>query len=296
MRGPRGYDTCRRPLCRAAAGVGGTVAAAFTVLALAGAPPFGAGPERAVREPEATASPFSPVDTLRPAITLRDQWGADPRLLDQKPRYADGVHAVVIHHTGHANDYDCSDSPHLVREIYATHAVGKDWGDIGYNFLVDKCGTIFEGRLGGVDRAVVGAHTIGLNRGTAGIAAIGTYTEGVRVPKALRESVARLVAWKLGLTGAAPGARARLVSTNSSSRFPKGTSVTVPSVLGHIGAYETNCPGEALVRLLPLVRKEAARLQNKARVLVKGGGGGDLKPGKHGAEGRPAGTGRAAAG
>lgn len=269
MRGPRGYDRCRRPLCRAAAGVGATVAAALTALGLAGAPPFDDDPGPAVRRPKASAGPVSPVDTLRPAITVREHWGADPRLLDQKPRYADAVHAVVIHHTGNVNDYECSDSPHLVREIYATHAVGRAWGDIGYNFLVDRCGTIFEGRLGGVDRAVVGAHTVGLNRGTAGIAAIGTYTEGVPVPKPLQESVAKLIAWKLGLTGAAPVARARLVSTNSNSRFPKDSSVNVPTVLGHIGAYETNCPGEALVRLLPTFRREAARLQNEARVLVK---------------------------
>ncbi|WP_407562298.1 N-acetylmuramoyl-L-alanine amidase [Streptomyces sp. 184] len=269
MRGPRGYDRCRRPLCRAAAGVGAAVAATLTALAVAGPPHVGADPGPAARRPNASAGPLSPVDTLRPAVTVREHWGADPRLLDQKPRYADAVHAVVIHHTGNANDYACADSPHLVREIYATHAVGKAWGDIGYNFLVDKCGTIFEGRLGGVDRAVVGAHTVGLNKGTAGIAAIGTYTEGVPVPKRLRESVARLIAWKLGLTGATPAARAQLVSTNSNSRFPKDSSVSVPAVLGHIGAYETNCPGEALVRLLPALRREAARLQDEAGVQVR---------------------------
>jgi hypothetical protein len=274
MRGPRGYDRHRRPLRRAAAGAGATVGAAVTALALAGAPPpFGAGPDPAEPRPKASAGPPSPVDTLRPAITVREHWGADPRLLDQKPRYADAVHSVIIHHTGNVNDYECSESPHLVREIYATHAVDRAWGDIGYNFLVDRCGVIFEGRLGGVDRAVVGAHTIGLNRGTAGIAAIGTYTEGVPVPKPLQESVAKLIAWKLGLTGTAPVARARLVSTNSASRFPKDSSVNVPTVLGHIGAYETNCPGEALVRLLPTFRREATRLQNEARVLVKRDGG-----------------------
>lgn len=268
MRGARGSHRHRRPLRWAVTGAAAT-AAALTTLPLAGAPSFGPDPDPGERSPTPSVSPPSPAHALQPAIVARKEWGADPKLLDQKPRYADSVHAVVIHHTSHANDYDCSDSPYLVRDMYATHAVANDWGDLGYNFLVDKCGTIFEGRLGGVDRAVVGAHTVGLNRGTTGIAAIGTYAEGVPVPKPLRKSLEMLVAWKLGLTGIAPVARARLVSTNSNSRFTKGSSVNVPTVIGHIEAYETNCPGDALVRLLPALRKEAARLQSEAKVLVK---------------------------
>lgn len=265
----------------AASGAGAAVAAALTALALADAPPFGADPGSGSRSPHASASPYSPADALRPPIVTREKWGADPRLLDQRPHYADAVHAVVIHHTGNSNDYDCADSPRLVREMYATHAVDKGWGDIGYNFLVDRCGTVFEGRKGGVDRPVIGAHAIGLNKGTTGIAVIGAYREGVPVPEPLRESMAVLIAWKLGLAGIAPGARAQLVSTNSSSRFPKHSSVTVPTVIGHIDAYETNCPGKALRELLPSLRKEAARLQSEAKALVRrdGGRAGDRKAG-----------------
>ncbi|MFE9249484.1 peptidoglycan recognition protein [Streptomyces sp. NPDC007088] len=272
MRVARGSDRRRRPLVRAATGVAATAAATLLVLALVGAPPFGADGGARRRPPSAQASPPSPADALKPPIVTREQWGADPHLLDQKPHYADSVHAVVIHHTDNPNGYDCADSPHLVREIYEAHAVAKGWGDIGYNFLVDKCGTIFEGRLGGVDRAVIGAHTVGLNTGTTGIAAIGTYTAGVPVPRPLRESVEKLIAWKLGLTQIDPAARTQLVSTNSNSRFPKDTAVNVPTVLGHIEAYETDCPGEALMRLLPTFRKDAAHLQSEARVLAQGDG------------------------
>ncbi|WBB61794.1 peptidoglycan recognition protein [Streptomyces sp. WMMC500] len=274
MKGARGSEKRRHTLRWAATGAAAAVAAALSALVLAEVPPFGADdPGPRVRSPHTPAAPLSPADALQPPIVTRKEWGADPRLLDQKPRYADAVHAVVIHHTGDSHDYDCSDSPHLVREMYATHAVGNDWGDLGYNFLVDRCGTIFEGRLGGVERPVVGAHALGLNRGTTGIAAIGAYPEGVPVPKPLRKSLEMLIAWKLGLTGVAPGARAQLVSTSSLGRFPEDSTVNVPTVLGHIDAYETTCPGESLLRLLPALRKEAARLQSKAKVLVKGDSG-----------------------
>ncbi|MEO3845496.1 N-acetylmuramoyl-L-alanine amidase [Streptomyces sp. B22F1] len=297
MRGVCGSHRPRRPLRWAVTGAGAVIAAVVTVLALSGTPPFAASPDPGERSPKAAADPYAPAKALRPAIVGRKQWGADRRLLDQKPRYADSVHAVVIHHTGHLNDYDCAESPHYVRDMYEAHAVGKGWGDLGYNFLVDRCGTVFEGRLGGVGRAVVGAHTLGLNRGTTGIAVIGTFPEGVPVPKPLRESLAVLIAWKLGLTGIAPTARTQVVSTNSSTRFTEEGSVSVPAVLGHIDAYETNCPGEALVRLLPTLRKEAAQVQSRAKVLVKKDAGrAGTKKAKDrarrapGSDARPAGT------
>ncbi|MFF0725932.1 peptidoglycan recognition protein [Streptomyces sp. NPDC004134] len=273
MRGVCGSHTPRRPLRWAVTGAGAVVAAVLTVLALTGTLPFAAAPDAGERKPKAAADPYAPAKALRPAIVGRRQWGADPRLLDQKPRYADSVHAVVIHHTGHFNDYDCAESPGFVRDMYEAHAVGKGWGDLGYNFLVDRCGTVYEGRLGGAGRAVVGAHTLGLNRGTTGIAVIGTYPEGVPVPKPLQKSLAVLIAWKLGLTGIAPTARTRVVSTNRNTRFAEEGSVSVPAVLGHIDAYETSCPGESLVQLLPALRKSAAQVQSKAKVLVKKDGG-----------------------
>src|SRR3712207_9171470 len=36
-----------------------------------------------------------------------------------------------------------------VRAIFAYHAVVQGWGDIGYNFLVDADGRIYEGRHSG---------------------------------------------------------------------------------------------------------------------------------------------------
>ncbi|MFJ9036211.1 peptidoglycan recognition protein [Streptomyces sp. NPDC102406] len=199
-----------------------------------------------------------------PRIVPRAKWlsGTDPYHRDPV-RYADRVVAVFIHHTDSPNDYACADAPGIVRFVYAGQAGGKEWDDIGYNFLVDRCGTVYEGRAGGVDRPVVGAHTQGFNRNTAGIAAIGTFTEGTPVPKAMAESIAALAAWKLGLSGIDPRSTVRLVSSNSLSRFEKGTAADFHAIAGHRDGYRTACPGEALMRELPAIRTRAARLQGR---------------------------------
>lgn len=79
------------------------------------------------------------------------------------------------------------------------------WRDIGYNFAVDKCGNIYEGRAGGVTKAVMGAHTLGFNTNSMGIAVLGTFSKS-NPPAAAVTAIAKLTAWKLGLFGANPAA------------------------------------------------------------------------------------------
>ncbi|WP_432167324.1 peptidoglycan recognition protein family protein [Streptomyces sp. bgisy031] len=198
-----------------------------------------------------------------PRIVPRAKWLADAAYRRPPARYTDRVTAVFIHHTDSPNGYDCADTPRIIRYLYADQAGGRNWDDIGYNFLVDKCGTIYEGRAGGVDRAVVGAHAQGFNRGTTGIAAIGTFDAGTPVPPAMAESIAELAAWKLGLADIDPRSRVRLTSTNSLSRFPKGRTAEFNAVAAHRDAYETYCPGQALMAALPEIRKQAAALQGR---------------------------------
>ncbi|WP_328887349.1 peptidoglycan recognition protein family protein [Streptomyces sp. NBC_00316] len=200
----------------------------------------------------------------RPVIVSRAQWQADETKRDPRAHYAGGVTAIFIHHTDTPNDYECADVPRTLRNLYTGQTRDRDWGDIGYNFLVDKCGTIYEGRAGGVDRPVVGAHTVGFNRGTAGIAAIGTFGRGAPVPAAMEHAIAALAAWKLGLRGVDPRGRVRLTSTNDKSRYPKGTSADFFAISGHRDAYTTDCPGEALSAALPAIRDIAADLQGRS--------------------------------
>jgi hypothetical protein len=234
--------------------------------ALAGGPAREAAvprpPVRAVHP--APAHPASVYTAPRPRIVPRTVWMDDTaRHVQPPPRYDDKVVAVFIHHTDSPNGYDCADSPRIIRYLYAGQTGVRSWDDIGYNFLVDRCGTIYEGRAGGVDRAVTGAHTQGFNHRTAGIAALGTFTEGMPVPKAMTDAIAALAAWKLGLAGIDPRSLADLVSSNSLSRYKKGEAARLPALAGHQDGYMTSCPGAALSARLPAIRDLAARLQGR---------------------------------
>ncbi|MET7684464.1 peptidoglycan recognition protein [Streptomyces sp. NPDC005423] len=219
----------------------------------------------------ATAHPRTPAarpavahTAARPPIVPRSAWlDTLTRHAQPPPRYDDKVVAVFVHHTDSPNGYDCADAPRIIRYLYAGQTGARDWDDIGYNFLVDRCGTIYEGRAGGPDQAVTGAHTQGFNHRTAGIAAIGTFTTGRPVPRALTDAIAALAAWKLGLAGTDPRATARLVSSNGLSRYAAGATATLPALAGHRDGYMTSCPGAALAARLPDIRERAARLQGR---------------------------------
>ncbi|MFI0963610.1 peptidoglycan recognition protein [Streptomyces sp. NPDC021080] len=205
-----------------------------------------------------------PHSVARPPIVPRSKWLDAASAREQPPpRYDDRVVAVFIHHTDSPNGYDCADAPRVIRDVYAGQTGAKQWDDIGYNFLVDRCGTIYEGRAGGVDRPVTGAHTQGFNHRSTGIAAIGTFTAGSPVPKAMTEAIARLVAWKLGLSDVDPRGTVRLVSSNSLSRYAAGTAAVLSTVSGHDAAFMTRCPGAALSARLPEIRDLAARYQGR---------------------------------
>ncbi|MET9966068.1 peptidoglycan recognition protein [Streptomyces sp. NPDC006356] len=210
------------------------------------------------------ARPAAPHQAPRPPIVPRSAWlDDDTRRAQPPPRYDDRVVAVFVHHTDSPNGYDCADVPRIIRYLYAGQTGSRDWDDIGYNFLVDRCGTIYEGRAGGTDRPVTGAHTQGFNHRTTGIAAIGTFTAGAPVPKAMTDSIAALAAWKLGITDTDPRAKVRLTSSNSQSRYASGATTALPAVAGHNEGYMTSCPGAALTARLPEIRETAARLQGR---------------------------------
>ncbi|MEU2669147.1 peptidoglycan recognition protein [Streptomyces sp. NPDC007164] len=233
-------------------------------------------PEPATQPVEPVADSASPFPALgaasmalprvapRPAIVSRAQWRADETKRDPHAHYAGGVRAVFIHHTDTPNGYDCAGVPRTLRNLYTGQTRDRSWGDLGYNFLVDKCGTIYEGRAGGADRPVVGSHTLGFNQGTTGIAAIGTFGPGTPVPAAMEHAIAALAAWKLGLGGVDPAGKVRLTSTNGKSRYAKGTSAEFDAISGHRDGFATNCPGEALFARLPAIRTLATNLQSRS--------------------------------
>jgi len=225
-----------------------------------------AGVERVhIDRPPAGARPVVAVHSAaRPPIVPRSRWlDAASAHVQPPPRYDDRVVAIFVHHTDSPNGYNCADVPRIIRYLYAGQIGARQWDDIGYNFLVDRCGTIYEGRAGGVDRPVTGAHAQGFNHRTAGVAAIGTFTAGTPVPRAMTEAIAALAAWKLGMSGVDPRATVRLVSSNSLSRYREGTAAWLPTVAGHNDGFMTSCPGAALTARLPEIRARAARLQGR---------------------------------
>ncbi|MEU9032316.1 peptidoglycan recognition protein [Streptomyces sp. NPDC048383] len=197
----------------------------------------------------------------RPRIVTRQGWGADESLREKGFVYTNTVKAAFVHHSASGNNYACKDAPAVLRSLYRYHVVSSGWRDIGYNFAVDKCGTVYEGRAGGVAKAVLGAHTMGFNTDSMGIAVIGSYST-TAPPAAAVNAVAQLTAWKLGLFGVDPRAKATLKS-GGGNLYKKGSNVKLNVISGHRDGFATECPGRLLYGQLPPARTSSAKLQGR---------------------------------
>jgi hypothetical protein len=194
-----------------------------------------------------------------PTIYSRAQWGADERRVRSAPTLMPGVAAAVIHHTTDRNTYTAAQVPAIIRADYAYH-LSRGWNDIGYNFLVDRFGRIWEGRRGGTAAAVQGAHAGGFNFRTFGVSVIGNY-ETASASTAVIGALQRLIAWKLDLAHADPQGTTSLTAADSSSaRWPAGTVVRRPVIMGHRDVGYTACPGAKLYPQLNRIRVGVAAL------------------------------------
>ncbi|MFD8285994.1 N-acetylmuramoyl-L-alanine amidase [Streptomyces solisilvae] len=197
----------------------------------------------------------------RPRIVTRAGWGADEKIRETGHVYSKTVKVAFIHHTVTGNKYSCSEAPSLLRSIYRYHVKSLGWRDYGYNFTIDKCGNIYEGRSGGVAKAVRGAHTLGFNTDSMGVAVLGTFSTQKPPAKAVK-AIVKLTAWKLGLFKRNPRGTTHLVS-GGGNKYKRGTSVKLDVIAGHRDGFATECPGERLHEKLGSVRKTAARLQGR---------------------------------
>jgi len=220
--------------------------------------------DRPAIRPAAYELPPSPPVTARtgyqprpmPSLVTRAGWGANESIVQASPEYTTGVEVLFVHHTADSNGYSCADSARIVRGIEAYHVRSKGWNDIGYNFLVDKCGTLFEGRRGGEGEPVLGAHTLGFNSRSAAIAVIGNY-QSTPVSATVRNVIAQVAAYKIGMYGNLATERTVLVSSGS-DRYAAGTRATLNRISGHRDTGRTECPGDALYAQLPSIRALAA--------------------------------------
>ena len=201
--------------------------------------------------PAATTANGLPV-----AVTTRAEWGANASYMSWDPEYARAGH-VVVHHTAGTNSYSAGQSASIVRGIYYYHAVVLDWGDIGYNFLVDKFGTVFEGRSGSVaapaGRMSIGAHARGVNTGTMGISMMGDYST-VSPSDAQLSSVGKMAGWFLKRAGISDVTGWAGLHVWTTERYQAGSTISMPRILGHRDVGYTTCPGNVGYSKLGAIR------------------------------------------
>ncbi|GGB84513.1 hypothetical protein N798_11215 [Knoellia flava TL1] len=195
-------------------------------------------------------APGSPTATRTssstPTILTRASWGADESMRKGSPSYG-AVKGEVVHHTVNANTYAADDVPALIRAIYAYHVQRNGWNDIGYNFLIDRFGRTWEGRFGGTNRAVVGAHSPGVNSWTTSASTIGNFSSsGTSVPAAVTAAYQSLFTWKARLHQLEPEWTVNLGGT------------TQRSISGHRDNTSTECPGDALYARIPAITSAVA--------------------------------------
>jgi len=193
-----------------------------------------------------------------PTLLSRSAWSANEALRRAPPKYAPAVRFAVVHHTAGAAGANAAEAASIVRGILAYHVQGNGWDDIGYNFLVDRFGNVYEGRWGGVERAVVGAHALGFNKASVGVALIGTYTSSGPPPAQL-QALEKLLAWRLEIDHVDPLSTV-LAESSGNPRYAAGTSVSMRAVSGHRDTGPTSCPGNAAYARLGEIARQTASL------------------------------------
>ena len=210
----------------------------------------GTSPADALVQPRDAAS----AEAGEPDIVTREQWGADESIRRGSPTYNSTVRVGFVHHTASSNDYTPEQAAAMVRGIYAYHVKSNGWSDIGYNFLVDRFGRAYEGRAGGVDRFVFGAHTGGFNKDSFAVSLLGDFST-VPPTETTLDTVEDLLAWKLGQAYRDPLGTAVLTSAGGgTSKYAAGTRVEFDVVSGHRDAGSTTCPGATTYARLDDIR------------------------------------------
>lgn len=200
--------------------------------------------------------------TGMPKVITRAGWGANEGTRCMGPDYDDKLVGATVHHTAGSNNYTEAQSAGIVRGIYQYHAQTLGWCDIGYNALVDKYGNIFEGRYGGLDKNVQGAHAGGFNTGTFGISMMGNYTS-VAPSEAAIKSVGNMIGWRLKVAGIKPKGQIQMTSGGTSyTKYPYGTTVTLPTIFAHRDVGNTTCPGDSGYAQMDKIRDLAEKKYN----------------------------------
>ncbi|WP_239251861.1 N-acetylmuramoyl-L-alanine amidase [Corynebacterium freneyi] len=183
--------------------------------------------------------------TGMPRVITRAGWGANENSRCRNATYDDSMKATTVHHTAGSNNYTEAQAAGIVRGVYHYHAQTLGWCDVGYNAMVDKYGNIYEGRYGGLDKNVQGAHAGGFNKNTWGISMLGDYSS-VQPTQAMINSVGNMLGWRHKVAGVDPKGTTTLTSAGSHyAKYPYGTQVKLPNIFAHRDVGNTTCPGNA---------------------------------------------------
>jgi hypothetical protein len=225
------------------------------------------GLRRAAHTAVVSVAPAWGASASQPRIHTRAEWGGNQ--CPTRGVHYGRVRAAVVHHTVTANEYTRDQVPAAMLAICRFHRNTNGWNDIGYNFVVDRFGRIWEGRDGGIDEAVLGAHAQGYNSQTTGIANLGEFTETPQSEAAIA-AMARLIAWKLPNHGVRTTGTVRMTSAGgASARYPHGSTRRFPHIIGHRDTGLTACPGEQLYYQLSDLRARVGESRpTGAKVLM----------------------------
>ena len=171
-----------------------------------------------------------------PAMCKRDCWNA--RAPQCTISLMGSLNRAVIHHTAAASDYNTSsqaESAANVRGVQNYHMDVNGWCDIGYQFLADKLGNLFQGRKYSISDYCRGAHD-GCNDNSYGFTALGYYHSPYNntPTTALLNGLEKLIAWRM------PGGWG---PTGSGTTYCNGVT---DKVIGHRQVSATACPGDKL--------------------------------------------------
>jgi hypothetical protein len=202
-----------------------------------------------------------PAGPGQPPIIARQAWAGSSHPPRNGPFYGE-IEMGFVHHTENPNGYTAAEVPAMLRAIYAFHVHGRGWFDIGYNFVVDHFGRIWEARAGGVDAPVIGAQAGDWNTISFGVALLGSFDSELPSPAALR-ALEHLLAWKMSLCGLPVRGRIAALVQRADvafTQFRAGQHIHLPRIAGHRDGDATDCPGDAMYRQLPAMRTRVATL------------------------------------
>lgn len=192
-----------------------------------------------------------------PRIISRAGWGANESLRCKTPSYFDGVSAITIHHTAGSNNYSEAQAPGIVRGIYQYHAQQLGWCDIGYQALADKYGNLYEGRYGGLNKDVWGAHAGGFNENTWAVSMLGNYATAPTTEKMIK-AVGDVAGWRAAVAGFDPtGYDTHFSEGTSYSKYAYGQQVRLPNIFAHRDVGTTTCPGDYAYAQMDTIRAYA---------------------------------------